>query len=317
MDKSPKAEGLAVRSHNLYLQNWCCSVSNCTHVHFRCQNLLVIDSPDASWVKNKFNEVIWLNLLSRICTWLSIQYWWFCGQISWPSQIWHANNDWDAITLVTRWLKTFSQQLHKCRPQNCWCFLQLMPSSMGFKNLFMSPFILYQTTLHLNWILGWQELTGNLVTTFANLMIPHTIHVLTEHLSHSVGSTNWLWRSSRRLCGWPFDQEGSWMLIQRPTRPLQNSLCTKGNIHGQSDSNRPSITSGSPQKVDFMAQYKKQAPSLVDEVEKYFKLLQENFDNCDPIQWWAGWHAQFPHLSQLAWDILAIPGKPTSDGALY
>ena len=105
------------------------------------------------------------------------------------------------------------------------------------------------------------------------------------------------------------------MLMQRPMRPLLNSL--KAMSMANPTPTGPSVTSGSPQKVDFMAQYKKWVPPLVDEVEDYFKLPQKNFDNCGPIQWWEGQHVQFPHLSQLAQDILAIPGKPTSDGALY
>ena len=69
----------------------------------------------------------------------------------------------------------------------------------------------------------------------------------------------------------------------------------------------PSISSGSPQKVDFTARYKK-ARMFVDELEEYFKLPLESFDRCDPIQWWASRHAQFPNLSRLARDILSIPG---------
>ena len=71
----------------------------------------------------------------------------------------------------------------------------------------------------------------------------------------------------------------------------------------------PPVISGSSQKVNLMGRYKKRVTSLVDEIEEFFKLPQENFDNCNPIQWWAGRRAQFPHLSQLARDILSIPGK--------
>jgi hypothetical protein len=69
-----------------------------------------------------------------------------------------------------------------------------------------------------------------------------------------------------------------------------------------------SATSGSPQKFDFTARYKR-ARAFVDELEEYFKLVQESFDHCDPIRWWAGRCAQFPNLSRLARDILSIPGK--------
>jgi hypothetical protein len=69
------------------------------------------------------------------------------------------------------------------------------------------------------------------------------------------------------------------------------------------------IVSGSPQKVNFTAQYKKQPTNLKDELEEYYRLPSEDFNACDPIQWWAGCHSQFPNLSHLACDILAIPGK--------
>jgi hypothetical protein len=67
----------------------------------------------------------------------------------------------------------------------------------------------------------------------------------------------------------------------------------------------PSIASGSPQKpeVDFTARYKKRSRAFIDEIEEFFKLPQESFDACDPIQWWAWRQAQFPKLSRLARDI--------------
>jgi hypothetical protein len=66
--------------------------------------------------------------------------------------------------------------------------------------------------------------------------------------------------------------------------------------------------SGSPQKVNFTARYKKRPINLKDELEEYYRLPLEDFDTCDPIQWWAGRRLQFPNLSRLARDILAIPG---------
>jgi hypothetical protein len=68
-------------------------------------------------------------------------------------------------------------------------------------------------------------------------------------------------------------------------------------------------SSGSPQKVDFTARYKKRPSAMMkDELEEFYKLPQEDFNTCDPIQWWAGHRSQFPYLSHLARDILAIPG---------
>jgi hAT family C-terminal dimerisation region len=56
-------------------------------------------------------------------------------------------------------------------------------------------------------------------------------------------------------------------------------------------------------------QYKKSARRTdIDEFEEFLKLPQENFAACDPVQWWAGCCVQFPNLSQLARDIMSIPG---------
>ena len=71
-------------------------------------------------------------------------------------------------------------------------------------------------------------------------------------------------------------------------------------------------TSGSPQKVNFTAWYKKHPSTLKDKLEEFYKLPQEDFNTCDPIQWWSGRRSQFPNLSRLARDILAMPGEFTS-----
>lgn len=66
---------------------------------------------------------------------------------------------------------------------------------------------------------------------------------------------------------------------------------------------------GSPQK-DFTARYRLQQRTVIDELQEYFKLPQEDFDLCDPIQWWFSRQAQFPkNLFCLARDILTIPGR--------
>jgi len=69
----------------------------------------------------------------------------------------------------------------------------------------------------------------------------------------------------------------------------------------------------SPQKVDFISRYRNLPQAFTDEVQEYFKLPRENFDTCDPLQWWAGRRSQFPNLSRFARDILSIPGKFTTD----
>lgn len=63
----------------------------------------------------------------------------------------------------------------------------------------------------------------------------------------------------------------------------------------------------SPRKHDFTARYKT-AQLSKNELEDYLHLRQEDWDICNPIQWWAARRAQFPNLSRLARNILSIPG---------
>ena len=64
---------------------------------------------------------------------------------------------------------------------------------------------------------------------------------------------------------------------------------------------------GSPQK-SFTARYHRKEKYSTNELEEYFKLPAEDFDTCNPIQWWVGRRSQFPRLFRLACDILCIPG---------
>ena len=70
----------------------------------------------------------------------------------------------------------------------------------------------------------------------------------------------------------------------------------------------PSATSTSPQKVNFTAQYKQRPRATVNELQEFFSLPQEDFEICDPLQWWAGRRSQFPNLSRFARDLLSMPG---------
>ena len=65
--------------------------------------------------------------------------------------------------------------------------------------------------------------------------------------------------------------------------------------------------SGSPQK-SFTSCYRNKSKASVNELEEYLKLPIEDFETCNPIQWWMGCWAQFPKLFKLACDILCIPG---------
>jgi len=67
-----------------------------------------------------------------------------------------------------------------------------------------------------------------------------------------------------------------------------------------------SQTNGSPQK-NYTARFQ-QKRAAVDELSEFWNLEQEDFENCNPVQWWYGRHAQFPNLYRLVHDILSIPG---------
>jgi len=64
----------------------------------------------------------------------------------------------------------------------------------------------------------------------------------------------------------------------------------------------------SPSKVNFTSRYKKKGTLFWDDLEKYFKLLHEDFDLCKPLEWWVGQQAQFLNLYCLARDVFSIPG---------
>ena len=70
-----------------------------------------------------------------------------------------------------------------------------------------------------------------------------------------------------------------------------------------------SITSCSPQKVNFTSRYQKKDCVVINKLHEYFKLPQEDFDTCEPLNWWQGHCSQFPTLYWLVCDIFSIPGK--------
>jgi len=75
-----------------------------------------------------------------------------------------------------------------------------------------------------------------------------------------------------------------------------------------SPSQSTSSTLGSSKK-SFTARYCQKDKPAVNELEEYFKLPLEDFDACDPIQWWVSRQARFPNLYHLTCNILCIPGE--------
>ena len=57
---------------------------------------------------------------------------------------------------------------------------------------------------------------------------------------------------------------------------------------GSSTSVTSSGSRRSPQKVDFTKRYQKKDRIVVNELDEYFKLTREDFDTCEPLNWWRG-----------------------------
>lgn len=69
------------------------------------------------------------------------------------------------------------------------------------------------------------------------------------------------------------------------------------------------LSTNSTAKYDFTSRYKQRERPPIDELQEFWKLEPEDFDTCDPIDWWFNHRLQFPHLYQLALDVLSIPGQ--------
>ena len=78
-------------------------------------------------------------------------------------------------------------------------------------------------------------------------------------------------------------------------------------LSAPSTSAQTPLIEGSPQK-SLTDWYHKKERSSTNKIEDYFKLPAEDFDVCNSIHWWMGWWSRFPHLFQLAHNILCIPG---------
>ena len=88
--------------------------------------------------------------------------------------------------------------------------------------------------------------------------------------------------------------------------PTTNSAPTPSESTSSSTSLASANTS--PSKLRLGARYKKRKLTVRDELEEYFSLPLEDFETCDPIEWWMGRKARFPNLYRLACDVLSIPG---------
>ena len=103
-----------------------------------------------------------------------------------------------------------------------------------------------------------------------------------------------------------------------PRRPIPLSATTS-TLSICSDSSAATssrTTSKSPQK-NFTARFNQRKRTPSDELMEFWRLPQEDFDACDPLQWWHGRRSQFPNLSRLARDIFTIPGRSPKSFPIY
>ncbi|KAG9226778.1 hypothetical protein CCMSSC00406_0009676 [Pleurotus cornucopiae] len=73
-------------------------------------------------------------------------------------------------------------------------------------------------------------------------------------------------------------------------------------------SSTQSINSDSSQ-VDLLSRYRRKERAVMNELDGFWRLPQEDMDSCDPIKWWYSRRLQFPNLYRLARDVLGIPGS--------
>lgn len=62
-----------------------------------------------------------------------------------------------------------------------------------------------------------------------------------------------------------------------------------------SASSTQSVGSDSSQ-VDLLSRYRRKERAITNELDKFWKLPQEDMDSCDPIKWWYSRRLQFPNL---------------------
>jgi len=61
----------------------------------------------------------------------------------------------------------------------------------------------------------------------------------------------------------------------------------------------------SPEKVNLTSRYKKKGRVVVNELDEFYKLAQEDFDSCKPLEWLGRW-SQFPNLYHLVCHTFSV-----------
>ncbi len=71
---------------------------------------------------------------------------------------------------------------------------------------------------------------------------------------------------------------------------MHYAICTPQSLANDADTTGTIALAvdNSPVAVNFTSRYKKKDHHLCNELEEYFKLPCEDFDMCNPLQWWVG-----------------------------
>ena len=94
----------------------------------------------------------------------------------------------------------------------------------------------------------------------------------------------------------PSNASGSACLPSTLSSSMISVISDSSNIVSQSNA-----AGGSPQK-NFMARSQRRC-TPIDKLSEFWSFPQEDFQHCDPVQWWYGRHNQFPDLYCLAHNI--------------
>lgn len=96
-------------------------------------------------------------------------------------------------------------------------------------------------------------------------------------------------------------------LSSEPSESQHIPLSSSASLSSVSSSLQATASTTASPKKNFTARFQRKRVAR-DELLEFWNLQQEDFESCDPLQWWLGRRAQFPNLYRLSCDIFSIPG---------
>jgi len=204
-----------------------------------------------------------------------------------------------------------------------------MPFSVVYKTMSAKHWQIFLTLHHINWQTAWSRLTTNSVTIIIiqmslcttlgclyALYFPLLWFFTDSWLLFPVLDPRIMYEGLRRDCA-------SDPMLLTDLNNVQDQLKTFYNknyanrtrqppVQASQSSSSFSSASGSaphsPEKVNLTSRYQKEDRVIVNELDEFYKVPQEDFDSCKPLEWWLGRQSQFPNLYRLVCDIFSIPG---------